>query len=262
MFDILKSYASLARFVFIIAALLFVTAGFGQEEPDEQLIISNEAYNAGLYEEALQGYQQVVDAGYASPELYYNLGNTWFKMDQFPRAILWYERARRLDPANEDITYNLNVANSRIADKIDPLPVLFYTRWYRGIVGLFPLKAWAIMTVISFSLMLTGVLVYFVSRRVSFRKTGFWGAMVFLAFAILTFLFSQSAWQTQMNRHEAIIFDPTVTVKSSPDESSVDLFVIHEGTKVELLDQIGEWEEIRIANGSVGWIPSEAMKEI
>jgi tetratricopeptide (TPR) repeat protein len=251
----------LKRLIIILTALLFVTTSFAQD-PEQLIAEANEAYNAGMYEEAQQGYQQVVDAGFASPELFYNLGNTWFKMNQFPHAILWYERAKQLDPGNEDIAYNLNVANSRIADKIDPLPVLFYTRWWHGIVGLFSLKAWAITTVICFSLMLTGVLIYFVSRRVGLRKIGFWGAIIFLGLTIFTFLFSQSAYQTQLNKQEAIIFDPTVTVKSSPDESSVDLFVIHEGTKVELLDKIGEWEEIRIANGSVGWVPTEVLEEI
>lgn len=247
--------------IFYSILLLGVTGVQAQQVQLQAIERANAAYNEGLFQEAYTGYLAVAEAGYEAPGLFYNLGNACFKMDDIPRAILWYERALRLDPGNEDIRYNLNVANSKIADKIDPLPELFYTRWWRDLVSLFSLRAWAVASIVFFILTLTATTFYFVSRHLLVRKTGFWAAILSLVFTLLMVLLAQSAFQTK-NRHEAIIFDPTVTAKSSPDEKSVDLFVLHEGTKVEIVDQIGLWYEIRIANGSIGWLPEQVIESI
>jgi len=249
------------RYVLVAVCCFMVGMSIAQ---DPQTLISegNKAYSEGLYTDAIEHYQQVTGAGWESPQLYYNLGNAYFKLDDYPHAILWYERARRLDPGNEDISFNLNVANSKIADKIEPLPVLFYVRWYQSLVGLFPVGGWAVQTIIFFFLTLTAVLLYLYARRLILRKTGFWGGIIFLILTLFTLLFSGSGTHRLNTLREAIVFDPTITVKSSPDEKSIDLFVLHEGTKVQLIDQIGTWYEIRIANGSVGWLPDEALEEI
>ena len=223
---------------------------------------ANNAYSEGLYTEAVELYKQVADAGYQAPELYYNLGNSYFKLTDYTSAILWYERAKRLDPANEDINFNLNVANSKIADKIDALPELFYVRWFNSLVNLFPVNSWALQTIIFFILTLTSITFYFISRRIFLRKIGFWAGILFLALTLSTLVFSFSGYRSLISQRAAIIFDPTITVKSSPDAKSIDLFVLHEGTRVQLLDRIGEWYEIRIANGSVGWLPESALEEI
>jgi tetratricopeptide (TPR) repeat protein len=223
---------------------------------------ANKAYSDGLYAEASELYKKVVTAGYESPELYFNLGNTCFKLNDFPGAILWYERAKRLDPGNEDITFNLNVANSKIADKIEPVPEMFYRRWYFLLVNRFPADGWAWISVIFFLTAIASATLYLVSRHLFLRKTGFWAAGALLFLFLVTFGFALSAADQSRNMREAVIFTPSVTVKSSPDDKSVDLFVLHEGTKVRIIDQIGSWYEIRIANGSVGWLPDGMMEQI
>jgi tetratricopeptide (TPR) repeat protein len=223
---------------------------------------ANKAYADGLYAEAADLYKKVASSGYQAPELYYNLGNACFKLNDFPGAILWYERAKRLDPGNEDISFNLNVANSKIADKIEPVPEMFYLRWYFGLVNRFSADAWAWIAVICFLAAFSAASLYLIAARLFLRKAGFWSGAVFLTLFLFALLFAFSAANQVNNVKEAIIFTPSVTVKSSPDDKSVDLFVLHEGTKVRIMDQIGSWYEIRIANGSVGWLPSSAMERI
>ncbi|MBC8316035.1 MAG: tetratricopeptide repeat protein [Bacteroidetes bacterium] len=259
---IVRSSQFAVRSLLLASGLWLLALGLLAQEPQTIISEGNKAYTEGLYTDAIDYYKQVADAGFEAPELFYNLGNAYFKLNDYPHAILWYERARRLDPGNEDIDYNLNVANSKIADKIDPLPDLFYVRWYWSIVNLFPINTWAIQTIVCFILTLVAISLYFISRRLFLRKTGFRAAILFLALTLFILLFSVSGYHRMKTLHEAIVFDPTITVKSSPDEKSVDLFVIHEGTKVQLLDKIGEWYEIRIANGSVGWLPEESFEEI
>jgi len=243
--------------------ILFIQAPAGFASAGQLTIAkANKAYADGSYSIAAELYLKVAEEGYASPGLYYNLGNAFFKVNDYARAILWYERAKRLDPGNEDIDYNLNVANTKISDKIEPLPELFYKRWFTSMIRLFPVDAWARICTWLFIAGLAGLVVYLVSRVLILRKAGFWGAIILFFLSLFTFLFAWSGYRDTASTSEAIIFTPTITVKSSPDESSTDLFVLHEGTKVRLLDNIGSWYEIRIANGSVGWLPKTSLEKI
>ncbi len=249
-----------AFIIFFVLSVFIQTAVCG---PEQVLIAkANRAYAAGAYTEASESYKKVVDAGWESPELYYNLGNAYFKMNEYAYAILWYERAKRLDPGNEDIDFNLKVANNKIADKIEALPDLFYKRWYNGVVGLFSNDQWAYAAIILFIFSLIFGGIYLMSRIMILRKTGFWlGAGILLA-SLCCLLFAWSGHVDMQKSNEAILLSPTVIIKSSPDEKSVDLFVLHEGTKVQLKDRIGNWYEIRIANGSVGWVPVTTLEKI
>ncbi|MEI6456117.1 MAG: tetratricopeptide repeat protein [bacterium] len=246
----------------LIFVLLFLSGALLASEADTFIRNGNKAYGNGLFTEAVDQYKKVITLGYESPELYYNLGNAYFKLNDYPNAILWFERARRLDPGDEDIDFNLKVANNKIADQIEPLPELFYKRWFRSLIDLFPADSWAITGIILFILALISGTLYLISRVLILRKIGFWVGSVILFFSILSILFAWTGYSNVKNANEAIIFTPTITIKSSPDEKSVDLFVLHEGTKVQIKDQIGTWYEIRISNGSVGWIPSTAIEKI
>jgi tetratricopeptide (TPR) repeat protein len=246
----------------IIFILLFTAITAFSSVEQVTIVKANKAYSAGSYTNAAELYQEVVAAGFVSPELYYNLGNAYFKMNDFARAILWYERSKRLDPGNEDVNFNLNVANTKISDKIEPLPEMFYKRWFNGLLLLFSVDAWAIMGVCLFIAGLCGFILYLASRILVLRKAGFWLALGLLFLSFFTFAFAWNGYRLTESTHEAIVFTPTITVKSSPNEKSTDLFVLHEGAKVKLLDNIGGWYEIRIANGSVGWLPKEVLEKI
>lgn len=244
--------------------LLLILLSAGLFASDQQIYIqkANKAYGDGSFTEAAELYKRVIALGYESPDLYYNLGNSYFKLNEYASAILWYERAKRLDPGNEDIDFNLKVTNNKIADQIEPLPELFYKRWFRNLINLFPADTWAATGIVLFILALAFGSVYLLSRVLFIRKFGFWLGALILLFSVISILFAWNSYTTVKNANEAIIFTPTLTIKSSPDEKSVDLFVLHEGTKVQIKDQIGAWYEIRIANGSVGWIPASALEKI
>ncbi len=247
----------------IISILLLVLASFTFAAENQVIIArANKAYNDGLYPVAIEQYKAVIKSGTESPELYYNLGNAYYKQNDYPSAILYYEKARKLDPSGEDINFNLNVVNSKIADKIEPLPELFYKRWYRALTELMPVDGWARTGLILLLIALTGGVLYYISRRLLLRKIGFWAGLVCIFLSVFSLFFAFQGYQSYRNNREAIIFAPTVTLKSSPDEKSIDLFVLHEGTKVRLIDNIGTWYEIRIANGSVGWLPASSVERI
>src|SRR5512138_613016 len=194
--------------------LILLFAGFAsQAAGSEQEFIrqANQAYSEGQYEKAIELYQKVTAAGFAAPGLYYNLGNAFFKLNDMPHAILWYERARRLDPGNEDINFNLNVANSKISDKIDAVPEMFYRRWFFNVVELLPADTWAWWAVLAFILSLSGGTLYVVSRVLILRKAGFWSGLVLLAFSLSLLWFSYWGHSRLSNIQEAILFTPTVT---------------------------------------------------
>jgi len=248
----------------MIPAVMLTLISFSSIASGNQLLIAkaNAAYSAGKYQEAIDTYSKLVAQGLGSVDLYYNLGNSCFKLNDMPCAILWYERAKRLDPGNEDVTFNLNVANSRISDKIEPLPELFLKRWLRSLTGLFPTDTWAVYGVILLVVSLGLFAFYIASRVLLIRKLGFWGGFSVLLLSLVFLLFAWGSYRSAMSDQSAIIMSPTVTVKSSPDEKSTDIFVIHEGCKIQLVDHIGNWYEIRIANGSVGWIEQSAFEKI
>jgi len=246
----------------VMMACVLLYSGVRAEDPKILVSNANKAYADGMYAQAAELYKKVADDGYASPGLFFNLGNACFKMNDIPSAILWYERARKLSPGDEAINYNLNVANSKISDKIEPVPELFYKRWYTSVLELFSSDAWAWITVVLFLLTCASGVLYVVSRPMFVRKTAFWAAAGLAVLFLLSCQLSWKSYSVLKNTREAIIMTPVVTVKSSPDEKSIDLFVLHEGSKVTLLDRIGKWYEIRIANGSVGWLPDDTMEQI
>jgi len=229
---------------------------------DELAAKANKAYQAGQYAVAIELYEKIIGSGYESAPLYYNLGNAYFRSKEIPSAILFYEKALKQDPNQSDIRHNLSVANSRITDKVEIIPELFYKRWWKALLNLVSLDSLAVVLI----LLLCGALIsagfYLASRQLYIRKTAFWSTLALAAFFLLAFAAVRQKEHLLQNFHEAIVFSPTVTVKSSPDTASADIFVIHEGLKVFLLDQIGEWQEIRIANGSIGWLKASDIRMI
>ena len=229
-----------------------------------QLLIAkgNNAYSSGNYKEAVNIYTSLFSQGLESPDLFYNLGNSWFKLNDIPHAILWYERAKRLDPGNEDVSFNLNVANSRITDKIEPLPEFFLRRWLKAVTDFFSTDSWAVAGITCVIAALFLFFLYIASRVLLIRKLGFWAGFSALFLSFIFLAFAWSSYNSLKSDRSAIITNPTVTVKSSPDEKSTDIFVIHEGCKIQLIDHIGSWYEIRIVNGSVGWVKQENFEKI
>jgi len=248
--------------LFIVVILTLAINSVFSTDIDTLFNSANESYNNEMYTNAIDNYLQIVDAGYESDALYFNLGNACFKLGDIPSAILYYEKAKKLNPNDEDINFNLNVANTKIVDKIEPVPELFFWQWWRSIYNLFDANTWAKISVAGFILFFVLLAFYLLSKLLIIRKTAFYTGLTILFFTIFTFIIASQKYDISKNQKEAIVFTPTITVKSSPNQNSVDLFVIHEGSKVSIIEQVGNWCEIKIANGSVGWLPEDALKNI
>lgn len=220
------------------------------------------AYSAESYLEAIEKYEMVLEQGYESAELYYNLGNAYFNINNLPASILNYERARVLNPRDADINFNLNIANSMIPDKIEVVPEIFYIRWWKEFRNNFNLHTWTVASISIFIMVLICIGLFILSRNILIRKLSFWSGIIFVLMSIASFSMTYTKYNIDSRHLEAIVFDPTITVKSSPNQLGKDLFVIHEGTKVFIMEEINDWGNIRIANGSTGWMPLASVKRI
>ena len=215
---------------------------------------ANQEYANARYEKAIQSYLDVIQAGYVAPELYFNLGNAYYKTNDISHAILYYERAHQLSPNDDEINFNLNLARSQIIDKIDTVPQFFMTRWWNAIRGSMSADNWGYMSLVAFALFLLLFGLYLFSRLLTVKKITFWLGTILFVVSVLSFIMGHKQSELLNAKSQAIIMSPSVTVKSSPDMSGTELFMLHEGTKVSVEDSLGEWREIRISNGNKGWI--------
>lgn len=243
--------------------LLLLSAQLGlAQEARLEFNQANQLYRDAQYEKAAQLYEQVSKNGYESPALYYNLGNCYFKLHNIPAAVLAYERARRLAPHDDDINYNLRLTNLRVIDKIDPLPQLFLLDWWNGFIGSFSSDGWALVVIICAWSAAAGGVVFFLFRSGVVQRLAF----ALAAIALICCALSVTGLLQQLKREgydrAAVVFSPSVSVKSAPDNQSTDLFVLHEGVKVELLDAVGDWRQIRLPDGKIGWLAGESIQTI
>ncbi len=252
----------LIKRIILTNILFFITANIPAQDPYALLDSANSCYSDSRYDDAIKNYKKILSLGYESAELYYNLGNAYFKTNQLSNAILNYERAKLHSPQDEYINTNLEIARTYVEDKIEVIPEFFITKWINTIKYAFTSDNWAIFSIIGFVLFLTLFLFYLFSTKLFIKKSSFWISLILFFISIFCFWFSYKQKDTFTKHDKAIIFDQTVTVKSSPDESGTDLFLLHEGTKVQLLDSIGNWREIKISDGNVGWLENKTIRKI
>ncbi|MCF6169864.1 MAG: tetratricopeptide repeat protein [Bacteroidales bacterium] len=247
-----------------LLALFLIAHSFNAGASDTQLLMNagNTAYNEGLYDSALVCYNRLVDEEMESAALYYNMGNAYFKNNDLAAAILYYEKARKLAPNDNDIAYNLGIANSMIVDKIERVPVLFYQHWWNYFYNLFNANTWTIISVLTWLALLFFIGVFVLTKSTGTKKFSFYTALLLLLLTMGTFGLASQKYYFSKTHKEAIVFTPTITVKSSPTPNAVDLFVVHEGTKIKIMDQVEHWVKIKIPDGSVGWLPEESMRTI
>lgn len=223
---------------------------------------ADSAYARQQYQQAIKDYEELLHDG-VSAELYYNLGNAYYRTDNITRAVLNYERALLLSPGDGDIRFNLQMARSKTIDKITPESEMFFVTWYHALVNIMSVDGWARTALVSFALAIVLALAYLFSARIWVRKVGFFGGLAFIAVFILANLFAYQQRQEFVNRTGAIIISSAVPVKSTPSKSGTDLFILHEGTKVEITDgTMRGWKEIRVADGKEGWIETSKIEII
>ena len=248
--------------IFITFYFMLFTLALHAADNDSILLRAEQYYQQNEFSKAIAEYQSLTESGLMSAELCYNLGNAYFKNHDIKSAILYYERAKRLAPNDEAIDFNLNLSRSLIFDKVEAVPELFIITWGKAIRDWMTVRAWSWWSIGSFVAMLALGLLFLFVRNLGVRRVAF-GLSVFcfvLSIKLFTFGYLQKANIERTD--EAIVFAPSVTLKSSPDDSGNNLFILHEGIKVRIEDQIGEWCEVRIADGNKGWMRINDLKVI
>ncbi len=252
----------MSRVVFTIVLVLVWFGVRADFSPDSLLHKANLKYIEGNFDKAAELYQTLVDSGYHNAELYYNLGNAYFKLNKIPYAILNYERAYLLNPHDEDIEFNLEYAKTFTVDRIESLPVFFLTKWYRSARSILTSNGWAWFSFVLFTSTLVLFLSFWFSLRVWLKRLSFVASILAFILFIGSLVFSIHEKHRVTLRNQAIIFQTVVVVKSSPGDTGKDLFILHSGTKVQITKAIGQWVEIRIADGNKGWVQSQAVELI
>jgi len=245
---------------FILFVLLFSTAN--AIDCNAKIDSANANYAKGNYDQAIRQYATVLDQNLESSELYFNLGNAYYKTNQIGLAILNYERAKKLAPNDEDIISNLRLANQKTEDKIEAAPQLFLSEWEKGIIDMTTEKSWSYFCILSFSVSLILIALYILSTNQKLKKLGFFGGIAIGITSVIVFFIAKQKYEHTINIEEAIITSASVTVTGSPSEKGTKLFILHEGTKVVITEEGEEWTEIKIANGNVGWLKSKTISTI
>lgn len=223
---------------------------------------ANTAYINADYAAAVHLYDSILATGNASYKLYYNLGNAWFKENRIGQAILYYNKALKLSPSDGDTEYNLRVANTHVKDKIEKVPEFFLNAFARNVRQSLRSDTWAALSLVLLALTLGALLVYLLSETLGRRKLGFYGGLACLLLTVFTTVCASMQREELISRSEAIVMSTAAAVKSSPDNASKDLFVLHEGTKVHIVSSLGNWREVAIADGNKGWIDATAIEVI
>lgn len=226
-------------------------------------VAADSAYVKGDYKAAIEIYESLAANNGESADVYYNLGNAYYKSENIAKAVLNYERAILLNPDDEDIRFNLELARSKTVDKVAPEYKFFLMEWLEGIINLLSISAWSVLAVVSFVVMLLTLLLFLFGKSVSTKKTGFIIALFSLFITIFANLSALHRYHYLTERNDAVIMEPSVTAKSTPSNSGTELFVIHEGRKVKISDDsMREWTEIELEDGNKGWIPSSSLERI
>ncbi len=247
---------------FLLFLFICTMTGLRAASPDALFELGNKAYQRLQFDSAAHHYQQIEKQGLNSADLQFNLGNCYYKLKQVAPAIWHYERALALNPSDEDARANLNLANLLVIDKITPVPSLFYQRWLNALYKAYPADKMARASIASAWFILLSILLFLLSSSSNLKKFCFFSGALATVFLILCLLFAVQSKNKAEEAKDAILFASSAYIKSSPDSKSQDLFILHEGVKMQLLDHIGDWYRVRIANGNEGWIQQENFRTI
>ena len=247
--------------MFLVFCMLLAGSSFAQV-PEMLFQKGNEYYEQADYAQAIETYEKIIDQGYESPGIYYNLGNAYFKSDSLAKAILYYERAQKLAPNDEDIQFNLRIANLKVVDKVETLPDLFFVEWWKSLVNAYSSSGWATIFLV---LLFAGAFLmigYLFASNLQLKKTLFFTGVVVFGFAILTLFPAISRHHFENNSRYGIITAENTYVKSAPNQKALDAFILHEGSKVELLDNLDEWVKVKFDEDKIGWMKKTDLEKI
>lgn len=245
----------------LILLVLLLTPVFlsAQVDAKTQFKIGNEAYAEKNYEVALEYYNTVLEEGYSSPELYFNLGNTYYQLDNVGASILNYEKALKHAPEDEDIQFNLKMANLRVADRAPEKADIFFFSGFKNMLINYASDRWAKLFIIFLWLSFFSFAAFVWFDKPSVKRLSFFGGVFLALFALVFLVFSIQQYVYQSNNKSAIVMVTNTYVKSRPDAESTDLFILREGVKVKVLDQVESWRKVRFSEEKVGWIEIDKL---
>ncbi|QQS37514.1 MAG: tetratricopeptide repeat protein [Ignavibacteriales bacterium] len=233
-----------------------------QVDAESSLKKANELYINKNYDSAISEYEKLVSEGFESVELFYNLGNAYYRSGRYGYAVLNYERALKLSPADEDVIHNIALVNSQLVDKVDTLPKFFLFQWWESLLAVFSLSGWTTIAYILLILVLLAAIGYFFSITLVQQKISVVSGIVSIILLLLSVSILIVRLNREVNLKAGVVVEQAVTVKLAPDEKSNDGFIIHEGLKVKVEDRIDDWLKIRLEDGKIGWIPGDKVRVI
>ncbi len=249
-------------FFFILGILILAASLTAGSDVQQLFRQGNQYFQKGDYQKAVQTYRKILDEGYESGALYYNLGNAYFKMGRLGQARLFYERAKRFMPDDEALNENLKLLQRRLVDKIPKPPKFFLTVWWQTFLGLFSLTLLTYLVVVFFWLFLLTWAFYLFMKKQKHKERG--KGLIFLTL-ILFILFSITLF-AKINRVDkqayGVILKPSVTVYSEPRKQATEIFIVHEGTKVQILRKNQGWLEIKLDDGKTGWLLANSLEKV
>ena len=246
-------------YMILFFALLFAKVS---ATTDSLYLRANELYQEGEYEMALNVYREITGEGVESPGLYYNMGNAAYRSNSIGYAILYFEKTLKLDPSHDDARHNLEFVSRYRLDTFEQVPELFLTSWSRVLVRSLSESTWSILALILFVVFLGSILIYLFSQRLPLKKMGFIIALFGLLLFVISLSSALSSHKNIIQPEAGIILSPSVVVRSSPSDSGTELFILHEGTKVKINEEVSGWHNIRVIDGREGWIGSADFESI
>ncbi len=246
------------------ALLFFILLALGSFAQKSEMLATfeqaNKLYAEGKFAQSATLYDSIIASGYESADLYYNTGNAYFRLNKNTEAIYFYEKSKQLAPSNEALIHNLELANLQIYDKIKPMPEFALKRFFRALIKSQSADFWAYTSVFLFVIVLGLIYLYLVSGKQKVRLFSFLGGLFLIALSTTSFVFAADRQSELTHAKSGIIFAPAVSVKSEPNNNSAELFVIHEGLKVEITDYSENWYEVKLASGMTGWVKKNGLK--
>ena len=254
--------------IIIILMMTFSNICHGQVEYNSSILIekfteANNFYNNSKYEKSVEIYLEILDSGHHSAELYYNLGNSFYKLNNIANSILYYEKSLKLNPKDKDVTNNLKMVNNGIIDDIVKIPESFINNQLNNLSNYFSYASWGSILIIFSFLFLLVFIIYFFSKDPIVKRASFTSLFILVVLIGITLKISFNAYEKNYIEKYAIIFSTKIEIKSEPNERSENLLTLHSGTKVKIIDSFNEkWVKIKLVNGQEGWINNNEIRII
>jgi len=244
----------------ILIALLFFSSGVLAQDANTLFEQASSSYEQKEYTEALNNFNEIQKLGLHSSDLYYNIANCYYKLQQNAEAVLYYEKALKLNPSDEDISFNLKLVQLQLVDKLAEVPQAFYQKWAEGIKSMLSIDQWAKLGILFLFIFCVFFILFLFTKIYRFKKRSFGLSMISLLVSLFSLSLAYYSYKTV--KTEAILMQTNAYIKSAPSIQSEDLFILHEGTKVQVLEVFNDWTKIRLSDGMIGWLESQAVEEI